>query len=59
MTATDDNALGAPVAFTKISGGVNVEGVNGYTAEEYDVWYYQADAAAGIANAMALKITWA
>lgn len=56
LTAKDGNAMNAPVAFTKVASGANVEGANGYEAASYDLWYVSwADP---IASAKALNLTW-
>ena len=50
------SSLNAPVAFTKVASGVQVEGANGYKATAYDLWYANFDnATTGSAE---LTISW-
>ena len=39
VTATDSAAMNAPVTFTKIANACSVEGANGYTGTDYDLFY--------------------
>lgn len=56
LTAVNKSALSAPVAFTKVASGVNVEGANGYTAVAYDLWYANFDE--GTSGSAELGLTW-
>lgn len=56
ITVKNESALNAPVAFTKVASGVQVEGANGYTAAAYDLWYANFDAA--ISGSAKLAISW-
>jgi hypothetical protein len=50
------SSLNAPVAFTKVASGVQVEGANNYKATAYDLWYANFDnATTGSAE---LTISW-
>lgn len=57
LTATDDKAMNATVAFEKLANAVAVEGANGFTATNYDVWY--VNWGAGIGSAKQLTLKWA
>lgn len=56
LSVTDANALNAPVACTKVSSGVQVEGANSYTATAYDLWYINLDGSFGKAGK--LNLAW-
>ena len=56
LTATDSNAMNAPVTFTKLASVVTVEGANSYTGTAYDIWYI--DWLSGITSAKSLVLTW-
>lgn len=56
LTATDAAAMNAGVTFTKVANAVKVEGANGYTAVDYDMWY--VDWGAGIDADKKLVLTW-
>lgn len=56
LTATDAAAMNAGVTFTKVAKAVKVEGANGYTAVDYDMWY--VDWGAGIDADKKLVLTW-
>ena len=43
ITVKNASALNAPVAFTKVASGVQVEGANGYSSTAYDLWYANFD----------------
>lgn len=68
LTATDDNAMNAGVAFTKVANAVKVKGNNEYAPEgtdgfDYDLWYvdWNPDSAAGyagIGSAKKLTLKW-
>ena len=45
LSLKDEYALNAPVACKKIAAAVEVNGYNGYTAKEYDLWYVNLDGA--------------
>ena len=57
LTATDDKAMNATVTFEKKANAVKVEGANGFTAVDYDVWY--VNWGAGIGSAKQLTLKWA
>lgn len=64
LTATDTKAMNAEVNFTKVPNAVKVEGANGFTAVDYDIWYVDWNpdkiaGYAGIGSAKQLKLTWA
>ena len=64
LVATDNKAMNAEVGFTKIANAVKVEGANGFTAVDYDVWYVdwnpdKAPGYTGIGSAKQLKLAWA
>ena len=48
--------MNAGVTFTKVENAVKVEGANGYTAVDYDMFY--VDWNAGIDAAKKLVLTW-
>lgn len=56
LTATDDNAMNAGVTFTKVENACSVEGANGFTGADYDLWY--VDWKAGIGSAKQLTLKW-
>lgn len=63
VTATDSNAMNAPVTFTKVANACSVEGANGYTGTNYDLFYvdWNPDRVAGYAglgSAKELVLTW-
>lgn len=63
LVATDDRANNATVTFDKLSKAVAVEGANGFSAEDYDIWYvnWNPDNAPnyeGIAAAKQLTLKW-
>lgn len=63
VTATDSNAMNAPVAFTKVANACSVEGANGYTGTNYDLFYVdwnpdRVTGYTGIASAKNLALTW-
>ena len=56
LDAKDAAAMNAGVTFTKVANAVKVEGANGYTAVDYDMFY--VDWNAGIDAAKKLVLTW-
>ena len=57
LSVKNESSLNAPVAFTKVASGVQVEGANGFAATAYDLWYANFDnATTGEAK---LNLTWA
>lgn len=56
LTATDAAAMNAGVDFTKVANAVKVEGANGYTAVDYDMWYINVPG--GIDADKKLVLTW-
>lgn len=56
LVAKDGNAMNAEVSFDKTAKAVKVEGLNGYTAVDYDMWSVTWDGP--IASAKALTLTW-
>ena len=56
LVAKDGNAMNAEVSFDKTAKAVKVEGLNGYTAVDYDLWSVTWDGP--IASAKALTLTW-
>lgn len=56
LTATDSNALNAPVAFTKVASAVQVNDKAGSNPVAYDIWYCTYDKALTVAQS--LKLTW-
>lgn len=56
LSATDDNAMNAGVTFTKVANACSVEGANGFTGVNYDLWY--VDWKAGIGSAKQLTLKW-
>lgn len=56
LVAKDGNAMNAEVSFDKKAKAVKVEGANGYTAVDYDMWSVTWDGP--IASAKALTLTW-
>lgn len=56
LVAKDGNAQDATVTFSKIANAVSVQGANGYTATNYDV--FEVTWGDPIASAKALKLTW-
>lgn len=64
VTATDSAAMNAPVGFTKVANACSVEGANGFTGTNYDLFYvdWNPDRVAGytgIGSAKKLALTWA
>lgn len=64
LTATDDKAMNAEVSFTKVAKAVSVEGANGFTAVDYDIWYVdwnpeKVAGYTGIGSAKKLTLKWA
>ena len=57
LSITDTNALGAPVACTKVASGVQVNGANDYAATAYDLWYVNLDGSFGKEGKLALAWT--
>lgn len=57
LSATDSNALNAPVAFTKTASAVSVADKSGNNAVAYDMWHCEYDKALTVAQA--LKLVWA
>lgn len=55
LTATDDKAMNATVTFTKVENAVKVEGANGFTAVDYDMWYVQWGDPIGSTKVLTLK----
>lgn len=55
LTATDDKAMNAGVSFEKVANAVQVEGANGFTATDYDLWYVDWKAGIGAAKQLTLK----
>ena len=55
LTATDDIAMNATVAFTKVANALKVEGNNGFTSVDYDIWYVNWGAGIGAAKQLTLK----
>lgn len=55
LSATDDNAMNAGVTFEKVPNAVHVEGANGFTATDYDLWYVDWKAGIGAAKQLTLK----
>jgi hypothetical protein len=55
LTATDDNAMNAGVTFTKVANACSVEGANGFTGTNYDLWYVNWGAGIGSAKQLTLK----
>jgi hypothetical protein len=56
LVATDDKAMNAEVSFTKVANACSVEGANGFTGTNYDLWY--VDWQAGIDTAKQLTLEW-
>ena len=56
LKATDDKAMNAEVSFTKVANACSVEGANGFTGTNYDLWY--VDWKAGIGAAKQLTLSW-
>lgn len=56
LTATDDKAMNAGVTFTKVENACSVEGANGFTGTDYDLWY--VDWKAGIGSDKQLTLKW-
>ena len=56
LAAKDTAAMNAGVTFTKHAAAVSVEGANGFTATDYDVW--EVTWADPIASAKSLSLTW-
>jgi hypothetical protein len=56
LVAKDGNAMNAEVSFDKKAKALKVEGANGYTAVDYDMWSVTWDGP--IASAKALTLTW-
>jgi hypothetical protein len=56
LVAKDGNAQDATVSFDKVAKAVKVEGANGYTAVDYDLWSVTWEGP--IASAKSLKLTW-
>jgi hypothetical protein len=56
LTATDDKAMNAEVSFTKVENACSVEGANGFTGTDYDLWY--VNWGAGIGAAKQLTLAW-
>lgn len=64
LVAKDTSAMNAVVTFTRIPAAVSVEGANGFTGVDYDIWYvdWNPDKVAGytgIGSAKTLSLTWA
>lgn len=57
ITVKNASALNAPVAFTKVASGVDVDGANNFSSAKYDLWYANFDA--GTSGSANLVITWA
>ena len=57
LVAKDAAAMNAVVSFEKVANAVAVEGANGFTAADYDIWY--VNWGAGIGSAKQLNLTWA
>ena len=57
LVAKDTAAMNAVVSFEKVTNAVAVEGANGFTAADYDIWY--VNWGAGIGSAKQLSLTWA
>ena len=57
LVAKDAAAMNAVVSFEKVVNAVAVEGANGFTAADYDIWY--VNWGAGIGSAKQLNLTWA
>lgn len=57
LVAKDAAAMNAVVSFEKVTNAVAVEGANGFTAADYDIWY--VNWGAGIGSAKQLSLTWA
>lgn len=55
LTATDDKAMNAGVTFTKVANACSVEGANGFTGTNYDLWYVNWGAGIGSAKQLTLK----
>lgn len=63
LVAKDANANNSVVTFTKIGAGASVEGANGFTAMDYDIWYVdwnpdKVPTYTGIGSAKDLNLTW-
>ena len=63
VTATDSNAMNAPVTFTKVANACKVEGANGYTGVDYDLFYVdwnpdRVSGYTGIGSAKSLVLAW-
>lgn len=63
LVAKDANANNSVVTFEKLANAVAVEGANGYTATNYDVWYVNwnpdnVPTYTGIGSAKQLNLTW-
>lgn len=56
LTATDDKAMNAGVTFTKVENACSVEGANGFTGTNYDLWY--VNWGAGIGSDKQLTLVW-
>ena len=56
LVATDSKAMNAEVSFTKTAKAVKVEGANGFTAVDYDMWSVTCDGP--IASAKSLVLAW-
>lgn len=56
LSAVDTLAMNATVAFEKKANAVKVEGANGFTAVDYDVWFVKWPAP--LDGASNLKLTW-
>ena len=55
LVATDDKAMNAEVSFTKVANACSVEGANGFTGTNYDLWYVDWQAGIGAAKQLTLK----
>jgi hypothetical protein len=47
--------MGAGVTFTKVENACSVEGANGFTGTNYDLWYVNWGAGIGSAKQLTLK----
>lgn len=56
LSAVDTLAMNATVAFEKKTNAVEVEGANGFTAVDYDIWFVKWSAP--LDGASNLKLTW-
>ena len=56
LSATDSAAMNAGVSFDKTANAVKVEGANGYTSVDYDMWSVTWDGP--IASAKSLVLAW-